>query len=191
MDASGATRRHIVPAGAWQARAPLLVVANTCALLPLAIGAFVLGAWLLREQVQAAGSVLWLMKANTALCVVATSAATLLLANPRRDGRDPHGGPCGQTVVHQDHRATGQLERRTIAPQASLHLRHDGEAVRGPPLQLGVVHPGDGEDILVHHDGAPAGHRTEGQLLVTREAELAHDQHVETAQHVVVVAGWI
>jgi len=75
-----------MPARAWQARAPLLVVANACALLALAIGAFVLGAWLLRDQVQAAGSLLWLMKANTALCVVATSAATLLLASPSRDG---------------------------------------------------------------------------------------------------------
>jgi hypothetical protein len=56
------------------------VVSSTLAAIPLTIGAGVLLAWLLRPRLEAhLSAALWLMKANTALCIAATAVATLLL----------------------------------------------------------------------------------------------------------------
>jgi hypothetical protein len=57
-----------------------------CALLSLAVGVAVLGAWLVRPLFQLDASSRWLMKANTALCVTCTSLGMLLLVDSRRDG---------------------------------------------------------------------------------------------------------
>ena len=73
--------------GASRDRARLRgAVGTACAWLSFAVGAAVLGAWLARPLLQADGSFLWLMKANTALCVTCTSLGMLLLVDARRDG---------------------------------------------------------------------------------------------------------
>lgn len=63
------------------------VATNACALAALVVGLFVLSAWLLQPPGAAGGSFLWLMKANTALCVVLVSASALLLTDEHGDGR--------------------------------------------------------------------------------------------------------
>jgi hypothetical protein len=58
-------------------------VASVLAAIALAIGGGVLLAWLLRPWLEPDLPLLWLMKANTALCAAATALATLLLINER------------------------------------------------------------------------------------------------------------
>ena len=86
----GTSSRPIGPSLRWQARVRKGVdtrrwAAVVFAVVPLGIGAFVLASWLLRPWLALDVSSLWLMKANTALCVVATSLGVLLLVNERRD----------------------------------------------------------------------------------------------------------
>ncbi len=77
------------PVGRVQTRSPedgRRRVANAFAVLPFGIGGVVLAAWLLRSALGLDLPSLWLMKANTALCAVAASAAVLLRVNERRKG---------------------------------------------------------------------------------------------------------
>ena len=60
-------------------------VAYGFAVIPLGIGMAVLGVWLLRPWLAIDAPAVWLMKANSALCVVLISLATLLLVNEQRD----------------------------------------------------------------------------------------------------------
>ena len=46
-------------------------------------------------------------------------------------------------------------------------------------LQGRLVHPAHGHHVIVQHQRSPAGHRTDRQLLVAGEAELADHQHVQ------------
>ena len=73
--------RSLEPVAAWRH------VASACALVALAVGVAVLAAWLLRPLRATGVSFLWLMRANTALCIVLVSAAALLVVNERSDGR--------------------------------------------------------------------------------------------------------
>ena len=93
--------------------------------------------------------------------------------------RHPHGGAGGHAVVHDHHRPALQRRRLPAAAQ-----------VPGPAGQLGGVPAGQLAHLVggqarrrdharVQRHPAVVGHRRQRQLLVARDADLAHHQHVE------------
>ena len=104
---------------------------------------------------------------------------------PRRTGR-PHGshggahrGAGGQAVVHDDHGPPGQLRALTIPAQAALPLDQLAPGDLGAPLDLLAADAEVPDDLLVEHAQSTRRDGSDGQLVVVRRADLAHDQHIE------------
>ena len=102
----------------------------------------------------------------------------------RAEGADDlQGGDCGRPggdpVVHDDCRLAGEIEPGAIAtepPRPALELGALGRFDGGELFGTGADGP---DDLVVEDADTTLADRPHSQLLVSRRAELAHDDHVE------------
>ena len=93
--------------------------------------------------------------------------------------RHPHGGAGGHAVVDHDHGPALQRLRLPAAPQLPGPARQVGRVAAGQRGHVVPAQPGRRHDAGVERHPPVVGHRRQCQLLVTRDADLAHHQHVQ------------
>ena len=90
-----------------------------------------------------------------------------------------HGRAGRESVVDQDHRAVAQVDRGA-AVAIELLASHELPAFDGRgALDVIVSEFQLGDDRVVEHTDTAARDRAEGQLLMARNTELAHEKQIE------------
>ena len=95
--------------------------------------------------------------------------------------RGAHRGAGGQAVVDDDHRPPGQRRALTVPAESALALDKLAPGDLGAPLDLLGADAEVPDDLLVEHPQTAGRDGSDGQLVVVRGADLAHDQHIEVA----------
>ena len=90
-----------------------------------------------------------------------------------------HGGAGCQTVIHQNHGATANVGGRSAAAIETLAPRQLLVLSFGNRLDQIVRDPEAPHELVIEHTHAAARDRAHRQLLVARDAQLAHDKDVE------------
>ena len=97
----------------------------------------------------------------------------------QRRHRGEHARPGGQSVVDQNHRLAGDVERWPTVAVGGLTADQLTALTLGDLLQLLRGHAQAAQHIIVDHDTATAGQRAHRELLVTGCTELADDERIQ------------
>jgi len=101
----------------------------------------------------------------------------MLRAN-RRDGR-AHTRAGGEPVIDENHRLRCELDAGTLTAISALASRQFSALSLGYGVDHIVRQTRIADYVVIQDPGAPRGDRTEGELFMSRYAELTHHEHIE------------
>ena len=97
----------------------------------------------------------------------------------KRLDRRQHRRSGGQAVVDEDHRLAGDVERRAVTSVGGLAANQLAGLPFGDVARLLWSDLQSPQDVVIDDQTAAAGQCAEGELLVSRNAELPHDERVQ------------
>lgn len=100
---------------------------------------------------------------------------------PFANGRDrgAHGEARGKSVVDENRDATGDTHGRSIVAILFLAAMQLGDFARGYSRDGLLRHGELANRVLIQHLKSADGNRANGELLETRRAEFAYNDHIE------------